>query len=200
MALRRAATRAGRCELERCGWYLFRVPETESPVEPVVALAPYTSFAGSLPPVDTSASPAEVVAGLVEIVAVEGPVLGHRLRSVYAAAGQPAGPRVGALLDAALTKAVQEGLLIQDDPLGEPDVRARTFRLPDQPIVARELGPRSFDQVPPAELALAMEQAAAAIGWDDPVAVLGETMAAYGVRTLGSTNRARLAAVARLVR
>ena len=167
-----------------------------------VVLAPYTSFAGSLPPVDTAAtaSPAEVVAGLVEVVAVEGPVLGHRLRSVYAATGQPAGPRIGGILDAALASAVQDGLLIQDDPLGEADVRARTFRLPDQPIVARELGPRSFDQVPPAELALAMEQAAATIGWDDPIAVLGETMAAYGVRTLGSTNRARLAAVARLAR
>lgn len=169
---------------------------------PAVLLAPYTSFAGSLPPVDTAAtaSPAEIVAGLVEIVAVEGPVLGHRLRSVYAAAGQAAGPRIGGILDAALASAVGEGLLLQDAPLGEPDVRARTYRLPDQPIVPRELGPRSFDQIPPAELALAMEQAASAIGWDDPIAVFGETLAAYGVRTLGSTNRARLAAVARLAR
>lgn len=206
------------------GWYLFGMAETTlstdpaaAPPEhaaaadagpgaagPAVVLAPYPSFAGSLPPLDTatSADVAAVVAGLVEIVAVEGPVLGHRVRSAYAGAapGQPAGPRVGAVLDAALAAAVQEGLLVQDDPLGEPDVRARTYRLPDQPVVARELGPRTFDQIPPAELALAMAQAAAALGWDDPVAVLGETIAAYGLRTLGSTNRARLAAVARLVR
>ncbi|OZM79790.1 hypothetical protein CFP66_24200 [Pseudonocardia sp. MH-G8] len=177
-----------------------------TPVVPVVhpgspLLAPYTSFAGSLHPVVTASRP-DIVAGLVEVAAVEGPIVGHRLHSVYvrAAAGQKVGSQIAKILNSAVSSAVRQGRLIQDDPLGESGVKPRTFRLPDQPIaVPRELGPRTFDQIPPAELAVVMEQVAADIGWDDPIAVFRETIALYGMRKVGSTIRARLIAVSHLV-
>jgi hypothetical protein len=177
-----------------------------SQVVPVVQpgsalLAPYTSFAGSLQPVAT-ASRVDIIAGLVEVAAVEGPIIGHRLHSVYvrAAAGQKVGSQIAKMLNSAVSSAVRQGRLIQDDPLGESGVKPRTFRLPDQPIaVPRELGPRTFDQIPPGELAVVMEQVAAEIGWNDPIAVFRETIALYGMRKVGSTIKARLTAVSRIV-
>ena len=85
--------------------------------------------------------------------------------------------------------------------IGESDVKPRTFRLPDQPqVVARHLGPRTFDQVPPAELAHVMREAASSVGWEDLDTVFWETMARFGVRRMGSTVRARLQAVVTLAR
>jgi very-short-patch-repair endonuclease len=164
-------------------------------------LAPYRTFAGALSPVAT-ASRVEIITGLVDIVAVEGPIMGHRLHSVYvrSAAGQKVGSQIARTLNSAVAAAVRQGRLIQDDPLGESGVKPRTFRLPDQPTAsARELGPRTFDQIPPAELAVVMGQVAEIIGWEDPITVFRETIAVYGIRKLGSTIRTRLREISTLV-
>lgn len=164
-------------------------------------LAKYDVYTGSLPPV-ASATRAEIVAGMLEIVAVEGPVLGLRLHAAYvrSSAGRRVGPQVGRILNSAVTSAVRRGLLVQDDPLSESGVRPRTFRLPGQPeVVARELGPRTLDQVPPAELALVMHRVASQVGQHDLGTLFRATMAEYGIRRLGPVIRARLEAVWQLV-
>jgi hypothetical protein len=137
----------------------------------------------------------------VAIVAVEGPILGHRLHSVYvkASAGHRVSSQLASVLNSAVSAAVRQGRLVQQDPLGESGIKPRTFRLPEQPpVVARELGPRTFDQVPPAELAHVMRQAAEKAGWEDVDTVFRETMARFGVRRMGSAVRARLQAVVAL--
>lgn len=169
---------------------------------PALRLAACSEFSGSTVSV-TAASQVEIVDGLVAIVVVEGPVIGHRLHSVYvkASAGQRVGTQIARTLNQAVTAAVRQGRLVQEDPLGESGVKPSTFRLPEQPtVVPRELGPRSFDQVPPAELSFVMQHVAEDIGWEDVEGLFRETMAHYGIRRLGPTVRARLQAVVPLAR
>ena len=105
------------------------------------------------------------------------------------------------MLSSAVSAAVHQGRLVHQDPLEESGVKLRTYRLPEQPqVVARQLGPRTFDQVPPAELAHVMREAASSVGWEDLDTVFRETMARFGVRRMGSTVRARLQAVVTLAR
>ncbi|HJT04947.1 MAG TPA: AAA domain-containing protein, partial [Pseudonocardiaceae bacterium] len=163
-------------------------------------LAQYEAFRGSLTPVGM-ALPADLIEGLVTIVAVEGPVLGHRLHSVYvrASEGTRVGHQIAKVLNSAVTTAVRQGRLVLDNPLLESGVRPCTFRLPAQPpVIVRELGPRAFEHVPPAELATVMHAVAEVAGWDDIDKLFRATLARYGVRRMGANVRARLTAVAPL--
>jgi hypothetical protein len=160
-------------------------------------LPPYLPFVGSVVPVGLAQS-ADLIDGLVAIVAVEGPVLGHRMHSVYvrSSEGQRVGHQIAKMLSSAAAAAVRHGRIVQDDPLHESGVRPWTFRLPDQPSVdVRELGPRPFEHVPPAELAAVMHAAGELVGWDDSEQVFRATLDRYGVRRMGPHVRARLAAV-----
>lgn len=179
------------------------IPAQQRPVSiPAVdqLLLPYSPFRGNLVPVGV-AERTEIVAGLVAIVAAEGPVLGHRLHSVYVRSsdGMRVGHQIAKVLNSAVTSAIRRGHIVEDDPLGEPGVRPRTFRLPEQPpVLVRELGPRAFEHVPPAELAAVMLAAGDLVSWDDIEGVFRATLETYGIRRLGSSIRARLTAVAPL--
>lgn len=118
-------------------------------------LLPYVAFSDSLPPIQGS-SLADVIANVVQIVEVEGPVLGHRVHDVYrdAYGGHRVGKELARTLNQAIELAVRRGQLVADNPLNEPGVKPTTFRLPThRAVVLRELGPRSLNLVPPAELA-----------------------------------------------
>ena len=156
-------------------------------------LAPYQSFIGSVVPV-ADARRRQLMDGLVAIVAIEGPVLGHRLHSVYvrASAGQRVGTQIAKALNSAISAAVREGRLVQDDPLREQGVKPKTFRLPGQPpVIPRELGPRTFEQIPAAELTQIMHEIIKQSGHENQDHVFRETMALYGIRRVGPTIRAQ---------
>ncbi len=118
-------------------------------------LRPYEAFDEPLPAI--GASPfSVVVANVVRIVAVEGPVLGHRLHQSYvrASGGRRVGREIAHTLNRAISIAERQGQIVSGNPLNEPGVKPRTFRLPSAPqVVPRELGPRPLDEVPAAELA-----------------------------------------------
>jgi hypothetical protein len=140
---------------------------------------------------------------LLAIVDIEGPVLGARLQTAYVRAS--GGQRVTRLSASAINKvisaAVRRGLLIEDNPLGETGVRARTYRLSGQPrVVQRDLGPRTLDEVPPAELATVMASHGDKLGWDDPAAVYRATLLIYGRRALTEVAATRLRQVDPLAR
>lgn len=161
----------------------------------------YAVFTGSVPAVDT-ATRAQIIAGLVRVVEAEGPVLGHRLHLAYVAAagGARVGSRISTTLNQALDGAVRRGVLLRDNPLRESGNKPCTYRTPDQPaVLVRELGPRGFDQIPPAELAAVMAEVARDLGRDDWTAVFRATIARYGITQVGSTIRRRLTAITRLV-
>lgn len=119
-------------------------------------LAPYVAFSDSLPPVAGSQLNT-IVANVVRIVEVEGPVLGHRLHDAYRIAygGQRIGKEIARVLNQAIELAVRRGLIVADNPLKQAGVKPRTFRTPGQDsVVVRQLGPRALNLVPPAELAV----------------------------------------------
>ena len=166
------------------------------------SLLPYAAYDGTVVPMGP-ARPADIVEGLVEIVAVEGPILGYRLHSVYVQSsdGMRVEHQIAKSLNSAIYSAVRRGQLIQDDPLGEAGVRPSTFRLPGQPpLVMRQLGPRRFEHIPPAELAAVMQAVGGgAAGWDEEL-IFRATLRSYGIQRMGSAIRSRLLAVLPLAR
>ena len=118
-------------------------------------LQPYRVFDEPLPALGDGGLSA-IAANVVRVVAVEGPVLGDRLQQAYVKAfgGQKVGKGIARVLNQAISGAERRGQLLADNPLNESGVKPKTFRLPSQPtVIPRELGPRSLNQVPPAELA-----------------------------------------------
>jgi hypothetical protein len=162
--------------------------------DPGGALAPYEEFSGRTAPVLESSRSA-VVDAVVAVVTAEGPVIGRRLHQSYvrAAGGQRVGKQIGRALNSAISTAVRRGLLVEEDPLGEQGIRPRTYRLPDQPPVRlRKLGPRTLDQVPPAELGKLMSVAARSVGWHNREQLFRATLGLLGLRRLTAQAHDRL--------
>ncbi len=143
-------------------------------------------------------SRSDALDGVLGIVRVEGPVLGTRLQAAYvrAAGGSRVGKQIASELNSVITQAVRQGDLLADSPLGESGVKFRTYRLPGQPEVrVRELGPRTFDDVPPWELAALVADTAQVEGWDDQDSLHRSVLARLGLVRLTPHVRDRLDAV-----
>jgi hypothetical protein len=133
-----------------------------------------------LPHPDT-APVSEVVAGLLNIVAAEGPVHAQRAYRVYtlAAGGLRVGPEMRRAFHSATRRALFTGSLQQlyDEILSQDE---KTLYLPGKPsVLVRELGPRQLSDVPRSEIAelityLSLEGA-------DPDVVKRAVLNAYGL-------------------
>lgn len=171
------------------------------PPSTIRSLAPYEEFAGTLTPV-LHATDRQLVDGLVAIAGVEGPVLGHRLHTAYlnASGDRQLGRLIANALNSAISAAVHYGLLVEDNPLGEPGVKPRTYRLPDQLTVRpRHLGPRPFEHLPPRELAAMLSLVAEQHGWDSTETLYRATLDLLGLTRLTTTVGDRFASVLPLV-
>lgn len=98
---------------------------------------------------------------LASIVAVEGPVICHRVYKLYikAAGLQRAGKEINKILNRAMAEAVRQNLVFKAglDPGGpQAGMIVRPGLVPD--VVQRVRGPREFDEIPRDELACAMRQ------------------------------------------
>ncbi|GAA1971838.1 AAA domain-containing protein [Amycolatopsis minnesotensis] len=170
------------------------------PVALAGSFAPYVEFSGSVEPVH-EATRAQLVAGLEQIVLVEGPMVGSRLHSAYvkAAGGSRVGPQIAKTLNSAISSAVRRGALVSTEERG--GVKWRTYRTPDQPLVrVRDLGPRQLDQMPPDELAAVMAIAADEDGWADDDRIFRATLDHLGLVRLTKQVREHLASVLALAR
>ncbi|MBP2335030.1 very-short-patch-repair endonuclease [Saccharothrix coeruleofusca] len=175
------------------------VTVAESVAAPVggSVLAPYEEFDGTVIQVG-GASRRELLDGLVRIVAAEGPVLGSRLHTAYVRASGSirVTKQIAGELNKAISQAVREGKLVEDNPLRESWVRARTYRLPDQPEVrTRHLGPRSLDEVPPSELAALLDHVAERNGNLGQEASRRAVLELLGLKRLTDNVRSRFVAV-----
>jgi very-short-patch-repair endonuclease len=173
------------------------VSEDLPPEPPRPSAADYVTFTGTLPSVMRS-SRKQLFGAVVAIVAAEGPVLGDRLHRAFTenSPDREGDPEIANILNSTIFAAVRDGLLIEEDPLGEVGVKPHTFRLPDQdPVRVRQAGPRSFGQIPPSELAAVMHDIGEEIGWGDDEAIFDATAARYGREHVGTTARERLRAV-----
>jgi len=164
-------------------------------------LEPYEAFEGTTTPAGEGRT-ADVIEGLLRIVAVEGPVRGNRLRTAYvkASGGSRVGRAIAQELDSAIARAARRGQLAVDNPLGTPGVHARTYRLPDQEFRLRELGPRGLDEVPTRELLEVMRGIADDHPWADDERVLRETLRLYDRVSLTQAARSVLEPVLSLLR
>lgn len=176
--------------------------ETTPSSDHIVILGCYNEFTGAVVPA-TAATPAQLIEGLLAIVAAEGPVTGYRLHSAYvkASEGHRVGKQIAKTLNAAITAAVRRGLLIGENPLGEPGVKPRTFWLPAQPAVdVRPLGPRSLHEMPPSELASVLSQMAEEHGWHPEEALFRATLGQLSRKRLTPNVADRLRSVLPLAR
>jgi len=158
-----------------------------------VMLAEYGQFDGQVIQVAT-ASRREIMDGLLRLVEAEGPVLGNRLHTAYVRASGliRVTKLVAGELNKAISQAVREGLLVEDNPLAENELKQRTYRLPDQPQVrTRRLGPRSFDEVPPLELVALLDH----VGERAEVGAQRAVLELLGLKRLTDNVRSRFAAV-----
>ncbi|MEU8631949.1 AAA domain-containing protein [Amycolatopsis sp. NPDC048633] len=173
--------------------------KAEAPVSATAAslLAAYGHFDGTVIQVGP-ASRTELLDGLVRIVEAEGPVLGGRLQTAYvrASGAVRVTKLVASEVNKAIAQAVREGQLVEDNPLSERGIKPRTYRLPDQPEVRlRLLGPRSFDEVPPSELAALFDYVTERDGNLGEEALQRAVLELLGLKRLTDNVKIRFAAV-----
>jgi hypothetical protein len=120
-----------------------------------LALLPYQAWDTRALPHPDTAPLAEVMAGLREIVAAEGPVHAQRAYRLYtlAAGGRRVGPEMWRAFHAATREALNGGSIRQfDDEIDALD--EKTLYAPGKPtVIVRELGPRQLSDVPRSEVA-----------------------------------------------
>ena len=120
-----------------------------------LSLAPYQAWPSRALPHPETAQLAEIVAGLLDIVAVEGPMHAHRAYRVYtqAAGGHRVGPEMRRTFHAATRQALRTGVLQQlDDNMLVPD--EKTLHIPGKPpVMMRDIGPRQLSDIPRSEVA-----------------------------------------------
>jgi hypothetical protein len=118
-------------------------------------LASYQVWPSRAVPHPETAQLTEIVAGLLDIVAMEGPMHAHRAYRVYtqAAGGHRVGTEMRRTFHAATRQALRSGVLQQiDDEILVPD--EKTLYIPGKPpILIREIGPRQLSDVPRSEVA-----------------------------------------------
>ncbi|UUZ45939.2 AAA domain-containing protein [Janibacter limosus] len=136
----------------------------------------------------------EIMDGLEQIVRAEGPLTGERLARCYvnASGGRRIGKLIAKELNSAVTRAERSGRIVSDNPLLQPGIKPKTFRLSDQPTVSlRSLGPRTLDEVPPAEIAAAMHIAEREHGAISDEEIMRTTLWLFGRKSLTQSVRDR---------
>lgn len=114
----------------------------------------YRAWTPRLLPHPDAASQPDIIAGLLDIVAVEGPIHAQRAYRLYtqAAGGLRVGPEMRRIFLSATRRALRTGALHQLDELLAED--EKTLYIPGQsPVLVREIGPRQLSDVPRSEVA-----------------------------------------------
>lgn len=123
--------------------------------EPIsTGIRPYEVFTAPLPPID-SAELDHIIGGVLAIARIEGPVTGSRLLRAYvnATGRRRIGSQSRLSINLAVARAIEQGILIADNPLKTEGYEQASLRLPDQPaVILREAGPRELDEIPALEL------------------------------------------------
>jgi len=167
-------------------------------------LAPFTPYMGKPTPESRKAIARQVmdpsdavtdqiIEGLLQIVAMEGPVLSSRAFNLYSKKGGMAKLSNLAKLrfSKALMKARADGKVeMERDPDAEGKV-ALLWLPTMQRVVVRELGNRGFDDIPASELGEVMFELAAEIEDDKPI-LYQKLAEIYGLSQLPKNASARL--------
>lgn len=135
----------------------------------------------------------QIIAGLVHIVAVEGPTLSTRAFNLYSKKGGMAklSNRAKIRFTAALRKASSDGKIVMErDPSAEGIV-ALIWLPTMQRVILREMGNRGFDDIPVSELGEVMFELFAETEADKP-ALYQQLAEIYGLKQLPKKAAVRL--------
>jgi hypothetical protein len=141
-----------------------------------------------------TASLDEVLEGLYDIIAAEGPMPCYRAYEVYreSIGAETMGPRMRSAFNKAVYRGTQRGRLAYRNELGSPgqiNNIVRTVGTP--PVVLRERGDRTFGDIPPSEVAAALQILAKGTDWnleDNPEALYSELLRQYGLERLPTSD------------
>ena len=116
---------------------------------------PYANFKGQSGPDPRHASTARVSDVLVQIIDAEGPMLAKRSYDIYLRSCGIS--RMGGPLKRAMNKALQHAIrsnyIVLEDESGKGGFTYSIVRSANTPpVIVRERGPRTFDEIPPSEL------------------------------------------------
>jgi very-short-patch-repair endonuclease len=118
-------------------------------------LSEYTIWIAHPVPDPHSASLQELMEGLIEIVAAEGPVVCRRVYQLYNRASGNArlGSQILHMMNRAIYRAVRLGRLQQNDEKKKGGQINQVVRIPSTPeVVVREKGPRALEEIPQLEV------------------------------------------------
>lgn len=120
-----------------------------------ITLAPYEKWVPDAAPDPNSVSLPELMEGLVDIVAIEGPMVCHRAYLLYnrAAGNARLGSQIVRLMNRAMYRAVRLGSLQQSDERRRGGQINQIVRIAGTPeVVVRQRGPRRLEEIPPLEI------------------------------------------------
>ncbi|AGF72174.1 superfamily protein I DNA/RNA helicase [Corynebacterium halotolerans YIM 70093 = DSM 44683] len=155
----------------------------ESSGQSAVFESEYEEFAGSCVSVHRATS-AEINEGMLEILEVEGPMLGDLWITRYVTSGgdQRVTAAVKKKLNSSISKLLQQGTVLSDNPANVQGYKGRTFHLPEQArVVVRTRGSRKLQEIPFREIAAVMEHVHREKSSDDPECIMRETLSTYGL-------------------
>ena len=161
-----------------------------------VELEPYQEWRGHATD-PRSASEGEAAEVLFAIIETEGPVLAIRAYQTHVRASgiQRLGPQIRRILNRALAKLERDGRVVAERPTGERGYRNAVLRTPETDRVrVRDIGPRSFDEVPGGELAALVGAVRRSKVNASPEEVYREVLDIYGLVRMTAQVRKRFEA------
>jgi very-short-patch-repair endonuclease len=169
------------------------------PAEPfdgwVPALAEYKQWTAHPVPDPHLASIQELMEGLIEIVAAEGPVVCRRVYHLYNRASGNArlGSQILHMMNRATYRAVRLGRLQQNDEQKKGGQINQVVCIPGAPeVVVRQRGPRSLDDIPQLEIRAVRELLQSGAPASDENFLVRRMAALYGVGRVTAQMRKKL--------
>ncbi|MCW8914799.1 MAG: hypothetical protein OQK24_02980 [Magnetovibrio sp.] len=135
----------------------------------------------------------QIVQGLIQVIAMEGPVLSTRAFTLYAKKGGLAklSGKAAKRFSAALKKGIVEGKISMELDTDAVDTQALLWLPTMERVNPRESGNRGFDDIPASELGEVMFELAAEVG-DDKDTVFQAIADLYGLKQLPKNATTRL--------
>jgi hypothetical protein len=141
--------------------HIFEREHRDSPASLAVmhasdpSLADYVSFKGQAGPDPRTVSLGAVAEGLCRIIEAEGPMVAKRAYDIYlrGCGIKRLGPELKSTMNKALSSAIRQGRVISENEPGVSGLLFSAIRIKaSPPIRLRCRGPRTFEEIPPAEL------------------------------------------------
>lgn len=135
----------------------------------------------------------QIIQGLVEIIAMEGPTLSTRAFTLYARKGGLAKLGTVAIrrFTIALKKAIKSGMILMDIDTNVEKPQALLWLPSMSRVILRESGNRGFDDIPASELGEVMFELASDVG-EERVNLYEKMTELYGLKKLPKNATARL--------